>query len=155
MLVVEIVPAVETPILELEEKLLDEIVERNPFEAPRSLVENRKGQMLIEARSHFLSRGLNLEESPEDSERLDSEFEVMADKEIKKILLMEAIAEKESLKVSDEELDKEIQDLADKHSQSVEKVRADIQKREDGLEEFRQSLLRRKTLDFLLPGKIE
>ncbi len=140
---------------QLEEKLLDEIVERNPFEAPRSLVNARKGQMLIEARSHFMSRGLNLEESPEDSQRLETEFEALAEKEIKKHLLMEAIAQKESLAVSDEELDTQIQDIAEKHSQSVEKLRADIQKREDGLDEFRQSLLRQKTLDFLLPGKLE
>jgi trigger factor len=69
---------------------------------------------------------------------------------VKKHLLVEAIAKKESIRVSDEEVEEKIKEIADQHEQSVEKVRADIQKNEDGLENFRANLLRGKTLDFLL-----
>jgi hypothetical protein len=47
-------------------------------------------------------------------------------------------------------MEEKIREIAEQHEQSVEKVRADIQKQDDGLENFRANLLRGKTLDFLL-----
>jgi len=136
---------------DLEEKLMDTIIERNVFEAPQSLVKSRHAQMMVEARTHFLSKGLMLDQDSEDSQKMDAEFEKLAEKEVKKHLLLETIAEKESITVSDEDVDKEIETIAAAHGQNVEKIRADIQKQEDGIDRFKQSLLRQKTLDFLMP----
>jgi len=134
----------------LEEDLLDEVLKRNSFDAPRSLVEARHAQMMKEAKVHFLSRGLQLEQSSEDYQRMEADLEELSEKEVKKHLLVEAIAQKESIEVSDEDVEARIQEIAAEHDQSVEKVKADIQKPEDGMERFKTNLLRRKTLDFLL-----
>jgi len=134
----------------MEEELLDEILKRNSFDAPRSLVEARHAQMMKEAKVHFLSRGLQLEQSSEDYQRMEADLEELSEKEVKKHLLVEAIAQKESIEVSDEDVEARIQEIAAEHDQSVEKVKADIQKPEDGMERFKTNLLRRKTLDFLL-----
>ena len=134
----------------LEEDLLDEIAGRNRFDAPRALVDARHKQMMQDAKLHFLSRGLQLEQSSEDYQRMEANLEELAEKEVKKHLLVEAIAKKESIEVSDEDVEARIQEIAAEHEQSVEKVKADIQKQEDGLERFKTNLLRRKTLDFLL-----
>ena len=135
----------------LEENLLDTILENNPFDAPRTLVKARRDQMIVDARSHFLSRGVTLEQDSEDYQRLEAEFENLADKEVKKHLLLEIIAAKESIQVSDSDVEQEITKIAENHKQSIEKVSADIQKQEDGMERFKQNLLTRRTLDFLLP----
>jgi trigger factor len=134
----------------MEEELLDEILKRNSFDAPRSLVEARHAQMMKEAKVHFLSRGLQLEQASEDYQRMEADLEELSEKEVKKHLLVEAIAQKESIEVSDEDVEARIQEIATEHEQSVEKVKADIQKPEDGMERFKTNLLRRKTLDFLL-----
>ena len=135
---------------ELEEGLLEELLRRNDFEAPRSLVEARHAQMMKDAKIHFLTKGLQMEESSEDYQKLEANLEALAEQDVKKHLLVEAIAKKESIQVSDEEMEAKIREIADQHEQSVEKVKADIQKQEDGLENFRANLLRGKTLDFLL-----
>ena len=134
----------------LEEDLLDEVLKRNSLDAPRSLVEARHAQMMKEAQVHFLSRGLQLEQSSEDYQRMEADLEELSEKEVKKHLLVEAIAQKESIEVSDEDVEARIQEVAGEHDQSVEKVKADIQKPEDGMERFKTNLLRRKALDFLL-----
>jgi len=134
-----------------QEKLLDTILERNPTEAPRSLVKERLGQMMLDARSHFISRGMMLEKDSEDSQKLETELEVLAEKDVKKHLLLDAIARKESITVSDADAEEEIRKYAEQNQQSLEKIRADVQKQEDGLERFKHNLLREKTLDFLLP----
>ena len=82
---------------------------------------------------------------------MEADLEELSEKEVKKHLLVEAIAQKESIEVSDEDVEARIQKIAGEHEQSVEKVKADIQKPEDGMERFKTNLLRRKTLDFLLP----
>ena len=133
----------------LEEALLEEILKRNPFDAPRPLVEARYAQMMKDAKVHFLSRGLQMEESSEDYHRLEANLEELAEQDVKKHLLLEMIAKKESIQVSDAELEQRIQEIANEHDQSVEKVKADLQKQEDGLERYRMNLLKGKTLDFL------
>ena len=135
----------------LEEELLDKILENNTFDAPRALVKSRRDQMIMDARSHFLSRGVTLEQDSEDFQKLEAEFDTLADKEVKKHLLLEAIAKKESIQVSDADMEEEINKIAGRHNQTVEKVKADIQKQEDGMERFRQNQLITRTLDFLLP----
>lgn len=140
----------------LEGDVLDIILERNSFEAPRSLVASRKEQMIVDARTHFLSKGIALEQESEDFQKLDAEFDGLAEKEVKKHLLIDAIAKKEGIKVSDADVEEELKRIAERHDQSVEKVRADIQKQEDGLERFKQNLVITRTLDFLLsPDTIE
>ncbi len=134
----------------LEEALLEEIVKRSAFDAPRSLVDARYVQMMKDAKIHFLTKGLQMEESSEDYQKLEANLEELAEGDVKKHLLVEAIAKKESIQVSDEEMEEKIKEIADQHEQSVEKVKADIQKQEEDLENFRANLLRGKTLDFLL-----
>ncbi len=136
--------------------MLNTVLERNPFEAPRSLVKNRKEQMVADARTHFLSQGIALEQESDDLQKLDAEFEPLAESEVKKHILLEAIAAKEDIKVSDSDVDEEIKNIADRHDQNVEKVRADLQKQEEGLDRFKQNLVIARTLDFLLsPDTIE
>jgi trigger factor len=136
---------------EVQEKILETILERNPMEAPRSLVKERLGQMMTDAQTHFLSRGMKLEQNSEDSQKLETELEVLAEKDVKKHLLLDAIARKESISVSDADAEEEIRKYAEQNQQSVEKIRADIRKQEDGMERFKHNLLREKTLAFLLP----
>lgn len=134
----------------LEEQLLEELIRRNPFDAPRSLVEARHLQLMKDARMHFLTKGLQMEESSEDYQKLEANLEELAEREVKKHLLIESVAKKEGIQVPDEEMEERVREIAEKHEQSVEKVKADIQKQEQGLENFRANLVRQKTLDFLL-----
>jgi trigger factor len=139
-----------------EENLLEAILERNSFEAPRSLIEAQHTQMMREAAAHFLSKGLHLEQDSEDYQKLDSNMQELAEKEVKKQLLIEAMGKQESMQVSDEEVDKRIQEIAERNEQSPEKVRADIRQQDESMDHFKTGLLREKVLDFLMSqAKIE
>ena len=133
-----------------EEKLLEELIRRNPFEVPRSTVAARHARMLDEAKGHFLSKGVFLEQDTEEYRRLNSDLESVAEKEVKKEFILEAVSRKESIEVVDEDVERRILGIANRHEQSIEKVRAEIQKQEDGMAVFRRGILNEKTLDFLL-----
>jgi len=133
------------------EQVLETILERNPVEAPRALVKERLDQMITDARTHFLARGILLERGSEDLQKLETELASLAERDVKKHLLLDAVARKESIRVSDDEAEEAIRAHAQRSQQSLEKVRAEIQQQEDGLERFKHNLLMEKTLDFILP----
>ena len=103
-----------------------------------------------EAKGHFLSKGVFLEQDTEEYRRLNSDLESVAEKEVKKEFILEAVSRKESIEVVDEDVERRILGIANRHEQSIEKVRAEIQKQEDGMAVFRRGVLNEKTLDFLL-----
>ncbi|MCL0052570.1 trigger factor, partial [Peptococcaceae bacterium] len=72
---------------------------------------------------------------------------------IKKGLMLDAIAESENLKASDEEVDKEISEIAERLKQDLEKFKQTIAKEGD-LDIIKLDISRRKVIDFLLDNAV-
>jgi trigger factor len=67
---------------------------------------------------------------------------------VKASLLLERIAEKESVAVTDEEIDREVEALANQSKQTPEQIRARLT-REGALDRIRSRIRNEKTLDLL------
>ena len=133
----------------VEERILEKIIERNPIDAPRSLVEAQHKQLMDEARHRFHAKGLAMDPGTDDYQRLETNLSTLAEKQVLKELMVDAISKKEAINVSDEELEEKIKAIADRSGQSVDRVKGELQK-EDGIERLRRSLKDDKTLDFLI-----
>jgi trigger factor len=83
-----------------------------------------------------------------DFGRLRAGQREQAVREVKSALLLEKIADAERIEVSDEELDQEIQAIANQMKQTPEQVRARLT-REGALDRIRSRIRNEKTLDFL------
>ncbi len=68
--------------------------------------------------------------------------------DVKAALLLERVAEEENVQVSDEELNHELEALAQQSKQTSEAVRARLT-RDGGLDRIRTRIRNEKTLDFL------
>jgi len=68
--------------------------------------------------------------------------------EVKAALLLEKIAEEEKIEVSDAEIDREAEALAEQSKQSLEIIRSRLT-REGALDRIRNRIRNEKTLDFL------
>jgi len=128
--------------------LLNALIERNAFDVPKSMVERTidnmlEGQLRNMARMGMDPRRLNL-----DFARLREDMRERATQEVKGALLIEAIAQKENIQASDEDVEKKIAELAAEAKQPVDVVRKYFK----GPEE-RQGLSLRlreeKTIEFL------
>ena len=64
-------------------------------------------------------------------------------------LVLEAIAKEENLQVTEQEIDEEIEKLAEQLNRSKEEVRRLLEER-DGLEGIKNQLLTRKAVDLLV-----
>jgi len=134
---------------EAKEKLLAELIRRNDFEVPESLVERQIDLRLERGLRALAAQGMKMEDLKKmDLPRLRAGQREQALHDVKSSLLLDRIAELEKIEVSDEALDKEVQALATQTKQTSEAVRARLTQ-DGGLDRIRTRIRSEKTLDFL------
>ncbi|WP_225412372.1 trigger factor [Stigmatella hybrida] len=130
------------------EAVIKGLVERNPFEVPKAMVERAIDSMLEGAVRQMARSGLDVRNLNLDFLRLRDEMRERAVQEVKGTLLFEAIAEKEGIQASDGDVDKKIEELAAEAGQPVAAVRKYFNKPEDRMG-LSLRLREEKTIEFL------
>ncbi len=92
---------------EQEEALVDQVIERNPMELPESMVREYLEELVQRL------RGEGREWTPEEEERFRSEYRPLAERRIKRDLLLDSIARAESVTVTHEEIDQALRGAAE------------------------------------------
>jgi trigger factor len=132
-----------------KEKLVGELIERNDFEVPDSLIEQQIDIRLERGLRALAAQGLTAEQMKKmDLERLRVGQRDQAIHDVKAALLLERVAEEENVQVSDEELNQELEALARQSKQTSEAIRARLT-RDGGLDRIRTRIRNEKTLEFL------
>jgi len=132
-----------------KDKLIDELVKRNEFEVPESLVERQIDTRLERGLRALAAQGMKPEDMKKmDLPRLRAGQREQALQEVKSSLLLNRIADEEKIEVTDEEIDREIESLAKQSKQTVEAIRARLT-RDGALDRIRSRIRNEKTLDFL------
>src|SRR5881396_1872525 len=133
---------------EMREKLLEWLENNNEFEIPQSLVE-RQLQIRVQRLLRDLSRqGVNPQRLDVDWGKIREDQTQQAIRDVKGSLILEHIAEVENLRVSDEEVEAEIDKISSETKRPKEKVR-EVLTREGGLDRLKTQIRNKKTLDFL------
>jgi trigger factor len=132
-----------------KDKLVAELVKRNEFEVPESLVERQIDLRLERGLRALAAQGMKMEDLKKmDLPRLRAGQREQALQEVKSSLLLDRVAELEKIEVSDEELNRELEALARQTKQTSEAVRARLTQ-DGGLDRIRNRIRSEKTLDFL------
>ena len=132
-----------------KDKLVRELIQRNDFEVPDSLIEQQIDIRLERGLRALAAQGLTAEQMKKmDLQRLRAGQREQAIHDVKAALLLERVAEEENIQVSDEEFDRELEALAKQSKQTSEAVRARLT-RDGGLDRIRTRIRNEKTLDFL------
>jgi trigger factor len=133
---------------ELREKLLEWLEDNNEFELPESLVERQlqiRGQRLLRDLSR---QGIHPERLDVDWGKIREDQHKQAVRDVKGSLILDHISGKENIIVTDEEIDAEIEKIANETDRPKEKVR-EVLSRDSGLERLRGQIRNKKTLDLL------
>jgi len=137
----------------LTEKIMNKISDKVKFDLPESVVEQETKSNIQKSMSSGPKNQQSL--SPEQEEQLKKEAHERAKKTIKNHLILTKIAEKENLEISDEELEEEYKSLAKSNNVPLAKIK-EYMNQEGRKEDLKQSLILRKTIDFLVDNaKIE
>ena len=135
------------------ERVLDAVLAQATFDVPESLVAHEVEHMLQDLADHLRTRGLTLDSYAravnKDEPALRADMREGALRRVRSRLLLETVAEREALSVSEEEMRAEVENLAAELKQDVAKVQAWLAEggRQEGL---RETLLRRKAMAFLV-----
>jgi trigger factor len=119
-------------------QLVEQLIEANPFEIPRSMAERYLESVLGDTSK------LDPEVVAETRERLRPE----AEKAVKRILVVDRVAELQDLKATEDELDDRIQEIAEKNDTKPAQVYANLQKA-GSLEALEREITETKVYDFL------
>jgi trigger factor len=134
---------------EAKDKLVAELVKRNEFEVPESLVDRQIDLRLERGLRALAAQGMKMEDLKKmDLPRLRAGQREQAVQDVKSSLLLERVAELEKIEVSDEEVNRELEALARQSKQTSEAVRARLTE-DGGLDRIRNRIRSEKTLDFL------
>jgi trigger factor len=129
-------------------QICDELLNRNPFEVPKSMVEQELQRMLDTIRFRLSSQNLTLEQAGMDEDTFKERNRQMAEKRVRTSILLERISHQEGFEVSDEELDQSLHSTAEKMNQPYDKVR-DFYVRSNMMDSYRHQLLEDKVINFL------
>jgi trigger factor len=132
-----------------KDKLVAELVKRNDFEVPESLVDRQIDLRLERGLRALSAQGMKMEDLKKmDLPRLRVGQRDQAVVDVKSSLLLERVADLEKIEAGEDAVNHEIAALAQQTKQTPEAVRARLTQ-DGGLDRIRNRIRSEKTLDFL------
>ncbi len=141
--------AEEASMRNAEEQLRQGLLERNPFEVPKTLVDRQIVSMIEETANRLVSQGVDLKKVNMDFEKMRERFAPNADRSVRLSLLLAAIGEKEGIDVAFSEIEEEMKTMAARAGIEYEKIR-ELYGDENRMDSLRNMLLDRKVMAFLM-----
>jgi len=133
-----------------EAEAIDRIISSNPFDVPRSMVELYKRRLYEEDEKRRRSMGLGPEQDEEKRRELDEMFEKIAEREIKRYFIIEKIAEQENVQITDEDVEKEIEELIARSPSSEKQIRAYFKKGGENYSRLKDTIKEKKVFEIIL-----
>ncbi|MBQ9120005.1 MAG: trigger factor [Lachnospiraceae bacterium] len=135
-----------------EETVVEKIIENATMDIPQPMVETQKRQMAEEFAQRLQMQGLGLEQyfqfTGMDANKFMETLEPQALKRIQSRLVLEAVVKAENITVSDEEVEAEMQKMADAYKMELDKVKELIG--EEERKSLSQDIAVQKAVDFVV-----
>jgi trigger factor len=127
---------------EVRQRLVDDIISANPFDIPKSWVDQMV-EAYIEA----------YQVPEEERDRFRGEFRAVAERQVRRDLVIETISEKESLKATESDIDARVAEVAERRSADPGQVYASLQKA-GRIRELERSITEDKVFGWLMEQNI-
>jgi trigger factor len=131
------------------EQVLEQIAGAANWELPRDLLMRQARKALARRVMEMQEAGMSQEEINGRRRLLERDVLNNTATALKEHFVLQKIAEAEKLDVTDEEIDEEIERMADQNHESPRRVRARLE-RDDLIDTLAAQLIERKTLDLIL-----
>lgn len=135
---------------ELNEQIFQKLLEKTDFEVPGTLVDAELDHIIKEAERSFAQSNQSFEDAGLTREGLMEKYRPTAEKQVRRHLILSKVVKQEALELTDAELDKGFQEMADNYRQPVEHIKGYYQQNQDGLAFFKHTLLEKKALKLII-----
>ncbi|HEX8177757.1 MAG TPA: trigger factor [Pyrinomonadaceae bacterium] len=133
----------------LRSDVMRKLVEAHQFDVPETLVEHQTQHRLQTLMREMMGQGVDPRQTEINWEGVREQMKTQAADDVRGSMLLEHIAERENLSVTDEEIEEEINRVAEASRQSPEQVRAALTK-QGGATSIADRLRSRKALDLVI-----
>ncbi|RLQ98022.1 trigger factor [Falsibacillus albus] len=134
----------------LRDTLVEKATENSEVEIPQVMIDAEVDRMMQEFGQRLQMQGMNLEMyfqfSGQDEEALRTQMKEDAEKRVRTNLTLEAIAKAENFEVADEEVEEEINKMAEMYNMSADNIKQAL----GNLEGLKTDLQIRKAVEFLV-----
>jgi trigger factor len=129
-------------------QIIDKLLEKNEFEVPLSFVNRQVSYMIEDMQRRMATRGIKRQETSELYDKFYQIYKDEAKRIVRTILLMKSMAEKESITVSEQEIDEKIKEIANQRAQSYDSLRKSL---EDSnlIEDIKNEIINTKLFAFI------
>ncbi len=142
---------------EKEEEVVGAIIENAQMDIPDPMVNAQTQQMTQEFAQRLQSQGLSLEQYMQFTgmtpQKMLEELKPQALKRIQSRLVLEAVVAAENIEASEEDFDKEIENMAEMYNMEADKLRDLVG--EDEKEQIRMDIAVQKAVDFVVEASVE
>ena len=142
---------------EQEDQLVDKAVENAAMDIPEMMIDTQKNQMADEFAQRISQQGLTLEQYFQftglDKDKMMAELRPQAEKRIKTRLVLEAIAKKEKIEVSDQKIDEELAKMAEAYKMEVDKLKEFMGENEKN--QMKEDMAVQEAVTFLVDNAVE
>lgn len=139
--------------IEFENKLVDKVVEEAEVDIPEAMIEHQIEHEIDDFNYRLRLQGLDIDQylnlTNSKLEDLKKQIRPLAEKRVKTDLVLEAIGKKENIKVTEEDIDKELERIAKEYNQEdVDKFKENMKKGD--LSFLEAGIMRDKIIDLLV-----
>ena len=142
---------------EKEEDIVSKIIENATMDIPEPMIEAQTRQMTQEFAGRLQSQGLSLEQYMQftgmNPQKMVEELKPQALKRIQSRLVLEAVVAAENIEVSEEEFDKEIENIASMYNMESDKFREMISENEK--KQIELDIAVQKAVDLVVEAAVE
>jgi trigger factor len=135
---------------ELNEQIFQQLLEKTEFEVPDTMVNAELDHIIKDAERSFEQSNQSFEDVGLTRESLTEKYRPTAEKQVRRHLILSKLVDQEALSLSDEELEKGFQDMADSYQQPVEHLKGYYNQNKEGLAFFKHTLLEKKALHLII-----
>ncbi len=140
-----------------EEAVIDAIIADAKMEIPEPMIETQQRQMVQEYAQRLQSQGISMEQYMQftgmTGEMLLEQVKPQVLKKIQSRLVLEAVAEAESIEVTDEEITEEMEKMGKAYQMELEKVEEFLG--ENGRTQVKEDIRVRKAAEFVVENSVE
>ena len=135
--------------LDLERQIFDALLEKTPFELPEGVHKAQARNIMIRQQFRLKQRGMPEEEIQKRLEELRGASEEAAARNLKIFFILDKIADREKVFVTENEVENRIASLANSYRTSPQRMRAKLEQ-DNSLSQLRAGMREDKVIELLL-----
>jgi len=135
---------------ELNEQVFRSLIEKSDFEVPDTMIQQELEGIISEAEMSFNMRNISMEEMGLTREKLAENYRETAEKQVRRHLILSKIIEQEKLTLSDEDVEKGFEQMAETYQRPVAEIKTYYDTNKDKLAYFKHTLLEKDALNLII-----